>query len=86
MYFVSVPVDNLVMNSISGSRCIALSEKIMLLVNRGGRKPECFVFFKIYSSSYSRVTLKRVTRGKVGIRGLTPGQHFSEDTSQRWLA
>ena len=30
------------------------------------------------------ITPKRVTSGGVRLRGLAPGQHSSEDTSQRW--
>ena len=30
------------------------------------------------------ITSKRVTSGEIHLRGLTPGQHSSEETSQRW--
>ena len=38
------------------------------------------------SSSYSprAITPKRVTSGGIRLRGLAPGQHSSEETSQRW--
>ena len=32
------------------------------------------------------ITPKRVTSGGVHLRGLAPGQHSSEETSQRWQA
>ena len=31
-----------------------------------------------------RITPKRVTSGGAHLRGLAPGQHSSEETSQRW--
>ena len=31
----------------------------------------------------SGITPKRVTRGELQLRGLAPGQHYSEETSQR---
>ena len=31
-------------------------------------------------------TPKRITSGGIHLRGLAPGQHSSEDTSQRWRA
>ena len=34
----------------------------------------------------SRITPKRVTNGGAHLRGLAPGQHSSEETSQRWRA
>ena len=39
------------------------------------------------SNHYIRdITAKRVTSGEVHLRGLAPGQHSSEETSQRWRA
>ena len=36
---------------------------------------------------YTRgITPKRMTSGGVHIRGLVPGQHSSDETSQRWRA
>ena len=36
---------------------------------------------------YTRfITPKRVTSGGIHLRDLTPGQHSSEETSQRWRA
>ena len=32
------------------------------------------------------ITPKRVTSGGAHLRGLAPGQHSSEETSQRWRA
>ena len=34
---------------------------------------------------YTRgITPKRITSGEAHLRGLTPGQHSSEETSQQW--
>ena len=36
---------------------------------------------------YTRgITAKRVTSGGIHLRNLAPGQHSSEETSQRWRA
>ena len=41
---------------------------------------------KIKSSLYSQYYAKRVTSGGNHLRGLTPGLHSSEGTSQGWRA
>ena len=43
--------------------------------------------FDIQNLHYTRgIMLKRVTSGGIHLRGLGPGQHSSEETSQQWRA
>ena len=45
-----------------------------------------FIISKLKSNLHytRRVTPKRVTSGGAHLRGLAPGQHSTEETSQRW--
>ena len=40
----------------------------------------------MYITFIRGITPKRVTSGRAHLRGLAPGQHSSEETSQRWRA
>ena len=43
--------------------------------------PKNQIFIKLGTGC---ITPKRVTSGGINLRGLAPGQHSSEETSQRW--
>ena len=64
-----------IINSIN-FRCLFVNKAIQMTT----------VYHKKISNLYDTrsITLKRVTSGGAHLCGLTPGQHSSEETSQRW--
>ena len=54
------------------------AEDVRLIANESNQKSNLY---------YTRgITPKRVTSGGAHLRGLAPGVHSSEETSQRWRA
>ena len=51
----------------------------VLLQNSQDKKNQIFIYTR-------DITLKRVASGEIHLRDLAPGQHSSEETSQRWRA
>ena len=68
--------------SLSADLVVPFVDKMAKFVNKRFL-PNCF----LYNLHYTRWnTPKRVTSGGAHLRGLAPGLHSSEETSQRWRA